>query len=635
MSRPRSLQARTGQRSPLVACVTTGRALLAVATLAAVLAGCSDDPPANNNFGNTDTGSLFGDSGGIGDSGVDTTVGGTDAAVADVPPDPGTFGAPCNNNTDCDSSLCVQTPDGKVCSQTCVESCPGTWDCVQKQVAGGDVQYICVPHFLYLCDPCNANTDCNDTGTAGNVCVSFGAAGSFCGTKCDEVNPICPGGYTCQAVVDATTGLSSHQCVREAGLCECSAKAVELALDTTCTNQNLYGSCKGSRFCGPEGLGSCQAKVPEAEICNGIDDNCDGKTDNFDATAPCKKTNQFGTCDGVILACENGEAVCDAPDAKPEQCNGLDDDCDGQTDEGICDDGNDCTIDTCDTAGGCKHKGQSGIQCSDDGDPCTNDICNEDGQCIHKGVAGVPCDDGSICTQTDKCLAGNCVGGNNLDCNDNDPCTADGCDPFTGCTHSPASDAVCTDDGNPCTLDQCQAGQCVHKPNEGGACTDDGKPCTVDVCKNGICTHDIGSGPCDDGNPCTENDLCQGGACQAGTIKSCDDGKPCTQDSCDPTKGCLHNAGAMDFKFCQASSGDCPVGICSGGGCFSKPNEPCQTKVKVDLCGSVDALGTCTSAGKCVAKTVPQGYSCPGCKSVCMKCFGINVCLDILFSSSP
>jgi alpha-tubulin suppressor-like RCC1 family protein len=42
-------------------------------------------------------------------------------------------------------------------------------------------------------------------------------------------------------------------------------------------------------------------------------------------------------------------------------------------------------------------------------------------------------------------------------CEDFDPCTEEGCDPATGCTHTPMAD------GAPCPLGTCQAGVCVTK----------------------------------------------------------------------------------------------------------------------------------------------------------------------------
>ncbi|MCO4759913.1 MAG: hypothetical protein KC502_00285 [Myxococcales bacterium] len=577
---------------------------------AAGLTACGeeDSGPKNNGAAASGDGSAIDFSVGSSDAGEVDVAATEDAGPPDAgPPEEGTFGAPCKSNEDCDTSLCVQNSNGKVCTQICEENCPNGFSCAEKKTSGGDIIYLCLPKFLYLCDPCTENKDCNDGDKSGNVCVSFGNSGSYCGIACDEVKPDCPGNYSCQQVVDPKTGLSSNQCVREAGICQCSQRAIELGLKTSCTNKNLYGSCTGDRSCEAGGLSQCKATVPKAEECNGVDDDCDGDTDNFDATAPCKKTNQFGSCTGVVIACVDGKTSCDAPAAKPEKCNGIDDDCDGETDEGLC----------------------------DDGDPCTKDTCNTDGSCKHKELAGLACDDGSLCTQTDKCIAGKCIGGNALACDDNDPCTKDSCDPFTGCVNKASSDAVCPDDGKVCTQDLCKNGKCTHpQKKDGSKCADDGQVCTTDTCTAGSCGHKPSSGTkCEDGNPCTQNDLCNAGKCLPGPINQCDDKNPCTKDLCNPKVGCQHTN--SDYTLCKAPSADCPVGTCSGGKCFSKPNEPCSTKVKVDLCGKVDALGTCASSGKCVAKKVPQGYSCPGCKSVCIKCFGIPVCLDFLISSSP
>ncbi len=87
-----------------------------------------------------------------------------------------------------------------------------------------------------------------------------------------------------------------------------------------------------------------------AEICNGEDDNCDGATDEgFDVGAECLAP---GVCGVGLTECDDeGGARCDtAPGgsrqrASAEACNGLDDDCDGELDEGAA-----CSGDTCETA---------------------------------------------------------------------------------------------------------------------------------------------------------------------------------------------------------------------------------------------------------------------------------------------
>src|SRR2546425_6651531 len=90
----------------------------------------------------------------------------------------------------------------------------------------------------------------------------------------------------------------------------------------------------------------------------------------------------------------------------PEICNGLDDDCDGIPDNGtgLCDDHNPCTADAC-VDGQCVFKPIPGVAC-DDGNACTTgDACNADGRC-----AGTPisCNDQNPCT-ADACEDGQCV----------------------------------------------------------------------------------------------------------------------------------------------------------------------------------------------------------------------------------
>jgi hypothetical protein len=67
-----------------------------------------------------------------------------------------------------------------------------------------------------------------------------------------------------------------------------------------------------------------------------MDDDCDGQTDDMpEPLEPCVATNLFGTCQGEEQ-CVDGETVCDAQEPAPETCNDLDDDCNGETDEGLC-----------------------------------------------------------------------------------------------------------------------------------------------------------------------------------------------------------------------------------------------------------------------------------------------------------
>jgi hypothetical protein len=76
--------------------------------------------------------------------------------------------------------------------------------------------------------------------------------------------------------------------------------------------------------------------MPSAELCNGADDDCDGQVDDGDpgGGAACD-TGLLGACSAGSTLCSNGQVVCNQtvlPGA--ELCNGADDDCDGAVDEG-------------------------------------------------------------------------------------------------------------------------------------------------------------------------------------------------------------------------------------------------------------------------------------------------------------
>ena len=161
--------------------------------------------------------------------------------------------------------------------------------------------------------------------------------------------------------------------------------------------------------------------------------------------------------------------------------------------------------------GACTH---APVAC-DDGNPCTVDSCDPaTGACRFVPTPGAPCNDGDACTQDDQCVQGPTGGiacqGAAVDCDDGDPCTTDSCDPNGGaCLHVPRG----CGDGNACTSDFCDpsTGQCRNVPLS----CDDGNACTVDACD-----------PAD-------------GQCSHSSI-GCDDQDACTIDSCLPSIGCVH-----------------------------------------------------------------------------------------------
>lgn len=217
-----------------------------------------------------------------------------------------------------------------------------------------------------------------------------------------------------------------------------------------------------------------------------------------------------------------------------EVCDGVDNDCDGTTAQpvagakGLCDDGDACTVDACDSAGG-KCVTPKTIAC-DDGKPCPDDFCAKLTGCAVAAKTGA-CDDGLPCTDGDTCKGGFCVGGKAKVCDDGNACTYDTCAAKTGCASLP-----------------CTGPKCAFY--------------------------------CNDGDACTVTDYCTGGTCTPGVAK-CTDNNPCTTDGCTPADGtCLAPVAIAGCKTCAKASfcndnNDCTTEACTAGACVWTPIAGC------------------------------------------------------------
>lgn len=210
---------------------------------------------------------------------------------------------------------------------------------------------------------------------------------------------------------------------------------------------------------------------------------------------PCD-TGLPGTCATGVTQCSPTGTTCKglaAPAA--ETCNGLDDDCNGATDEGSL-----CPANFVCDKGSCVQGCNSGeFACAAD------KVCNAAGYCVDPACKDVTCDAGKVC------IGGVCKA----------PCEGVTC-PFP---------QTCLGNGcvDPCATVKCAMGQVCDK----GACITE---CSCSPCAAGLAC-DAASGHCSDpscvGVACGAGTHCVAGACVdvcAGAV--CPSGQACSMGQC-------------------------------------------------------------------------------------------------------
>jgi hypothetical protein len=102
----------------------------------------------------------------------------------------------------------------------------------------------------------------------------------------------------------------------------------------------VVGACRAGavRVCDDAGGVACQPSAPSAEVCDGIDNDCDGLVDNLGSPTvenrlgeACRASDDPGPCGAGALVCQGGGLVC-SPALLPERDpagDGVDADCDG------------------------------------------------------------------------------------------------------------------------------------------------------------------------------------------------------------------------------------------------------------------------------------------------------------------
>ena len=161
------------------------------------------------------------------------------------------------------------------------------------------------------------------------------------GLVCDAPPPREPVAEACNGLDDDCDGAADEgiDFARDVDHCgRCNAACVFAHAEPACDQGVcVVVSCMAG-FGDANGVAAdgCECTLAGEETCNGADDDCDGRVDEgFALGAPCLVGSGACVARGALVCGDDGGLACDAPpiEPQPELCNGLDDDCDGSVDE--------------------------------------------------------------------------------------------------------------------------------------------------------------------------------------------------------------------------------------------------------------------------------------------------------------
>lgn len=465
------------------------------------------------------------------------------------------FGAVCGSSGSCEcNGSAVAVESGASCANGTDDDCDGKADCLDSSCAG---------------QACGPSKVCQG---AACICAMGQPSEVSCADKADND---CDGQVDC---ADADCG--GRACSPSGGACQGGACVCQLSAEADCKN-GADDDCNGAadcadlacaqKACGPFGrtcdAGVCSCPTGAVEPCaNGVDDNCDGLVDCQDSQrcppgTVCSTAGQK-RCVGASCSCPLGQA------AETSCGDGLDNDCDGQTD--------------------CVDADCGGLACSVTGRRCAG------GACVCPLVAercDLPgdedCDGQADCSDAVSCPAGSLCGAAGLRCSDAGVCS---------CPSGQARELTCADGAD----NDCDGAVDCADPDCLGAACGSGQS----FCCGAGCAVTAAQGNCGYCSfTCVAGEACQ--ATPSGAVDC-----TCASDTdCLPSHRCKNFGGTKLCVECL-SSADCPSArpACSAAGvCYCPPAVPCTPVCVPDGGGCAGGTPLCApSLGRCVECLSPS-----------------------------
>lgn len=518
------------------------------------------------------------------------------------------------------------------CGAEPAEICNGLDDDCDAIIDEGDVCAGCVPSPAEVCD--NRDNDCDglideglSRGCGSDIgeCVSgteVCVTGAWEGCTATGPTPeVCDNlDNNCDGVIDGI----SRECGMTQGACRAGQQICSMGMWGQCIGQVTAGTeicdlidndCDGSvdeadpdlgLGCGTDegecvagtiicdnGMLRCDGDTgPTEEVCDSLDNDCDGTPDDGIPVGEACGTDQ-GACSPGAFVCRDGQIVCEGGvQPQTEVCNNFDDDCDNRIDEGISLGG------SCGADEGLCMAGD--VQCVDGREVCVGEVppqreacdCDDndcDGRIDEQPDSGSLCPSGSACVEC-QC-ASPCVGGGEFgpSCptgkmpqmvGEECYCVAELCNPqqCAQLTIDVGGEVYCSPTSDSVGACVCREGQCTH-PCDGRVCADgtvcnpldpEGR-CVEDNCRGLGCpdgqrcnadTLSCETDPCE-GVMCPSDQACRDGACEASCASvTCNSGEVCRGGVCEASP--CGTTECATGSVCNETTGECQVSRCTG-----------------------------------------------------------------------